>query len=86
MNTFMSPERKARREAELVLMRAKWKRDRVTVRRDGKKPELLRLRDLARAIRFVKRWAENQALIDHLEIAASYFDDAETGIPQELQG
>lgn len=74
--SFMSPGQKAKREADLERMRAKWRKERKTVKRLSGEVELLSLPDLARACRYAKRLAKNEALKQHLELAASYFDEA----------
>lgn len=85
LEASLSPDALQRREADLVRMRAKFKRERSERNaRAGagvksKKvvdPEVLDLADLARAIRYAKKRYTNAALLAQLELAATYLDDA----------
>lgn len=78
--TFMSPQSKANREVALAAMRAKWLREKRTVKRRSGKQDELRCADLASACRVAERCVTSESLKAHLEIAASYFDEAEESI------
>lgn len=75
----LSPAALRNRERDLARMRERFKRQKKTVLRKNGQKEFLELKDLARAIRYAKRLANNEGLITHLELAATYFDDAAKG-------
>ena len=72
----MSPQSKLKRERYLEKMRYRWTREKRKVKRGNGKTEYLKLVDLARACRVAKGCVTNEALKAHLEIAATYFEDA----------
>jgi len=92
--TQLSEATRARRDADLARMRQKHQRDRPRVRRvvglrtvkriaeverPVRKTMVIELAHLAHACRVAKSLSSNPVLIEHLEIAATYFEDAECG-------